>query len=72
MLQRLTPPEGLKIGDQFIPGNITVWSPQYVLGHDSHIYAHAEEFIPERWHSQPELNHYGNSEKKNPATQSCS
>lgn len=31
-LQRLTPPEGLTIGGVFIPGNTTVWSPQYVLG----------------------------------------
>ena len=31
-LQRLTPPEGMTIGGVFIPGNTTVWSPQYVLG----------------------------------------
>ena len=31
-LPRLTPPEGLTIGGVFIPGNTTVWSPQYVLG----------------------------------------
>ena len=31
-LERLTPLEGLTIGGVFIPGNTTVWSPQYVLG----------------------------------------
>ena len=31
-IQRLTPPEGLTIGDVYVPGNTTVWSPQYVLG----------------------------------------
>jgi cytochrome P450 len=31
-LQRLTPPEGINIGDTFIPGNMTVWCPQYVIG----------------------------------------
>ena len=31
-LQRLTPPEGINIGGTFIPGNMTVWCPQYVIG----------------------------------------
>lgn len=31
-LQRLTPPEGLNIGTTYIPGNMTVWCPQYVIG----------------------------------------
>lgn len=31
-LQRLTPPEGLKVGETFIPGDTTVWCPQYTLG----------------------------------------
>lgn len=31
-LQRLTPPEGLEIGHTHIPGNVTVWCPQYVIG----------------------------------------
>ena len=29
---RVTPPNGLTIGGVFIPGETTVWSPQYVLG----------------------------------------
>lgn len=31
-LQRLTPPEGLDIGGTYIPGNVTVWCPQYAIG----------------------------------------
>jgi tryprostatin B 6-hydroxylase len=31
-LQRLTPPEGIEIENTFIPGNTTVWCPQYVMG----------------------------------------
>lgn len=31
-LQRLTPPEGLQIGNKYIAGNMTVWCPQYVIG----------------------------------------
>ena len=32
LLQRKTPPEGLTIGDTFVPGNITVFCPQWVAG----------------------------------------
>jgi len=31
-LQRKTPPEGLTVGETYIPGNTTVICPQYVLG----------------------------------------
>ena len=31
-LQRKTPPEGLTIDGIFVPGDITVWCPQYVIG----------------------------------------
>lgn len=30
---RVTPPEGMNIGDTFIPGNITVSTPFHPLGH---------------------------------------
>jgi cytochrome P450 len=32
-LQRLTPPEGIMVGDTFIPGDTCVWCPGYVMGH---------------------------------------
>ena len=31
-LPRKTPPEGLTIEDTYIPGYMTVWCPQYVIG----------------------------------------
>lgn len=31
-LQRITPPEGIHIGDVYIPGHTTVSCPQYVMG----------------------------------------
>lgn len=31
-LSRLTPPEGIEIDDTFIPGNMTITCPQYVMG----------------------------------------
>jgi tryprostatin B 6-hydroxylase len=31
-LQRMTPPEGIDIDGTFIPGNMTVYCPQYVIG----------------------------------------
>lgn len=31
-IPRLTPPEGVTIGERFIPGSTTVWCPQDILG----------------------------------------
>jgi len=54
-LPRLTPPEGLTIDGTFIPGNVTVYCPQYVIGRNPDCFVHPDEFIPERWYSRPEL-----------------
>ena len=37
-LLRLTPPEGLTVDGTFIPGNINVYCPQYVLGRSKESY----------------------------------
>ncbi|KAI1113575.1 cytochrome P450 [Nemania sp. NC0429] len=55
VLPRLTPPEGLDIDGTFIPGNTTVFCPQFVVGRSTVSYVSPNEFIPERWYSQPEL-----------------
>ncbi|KAE9968960.1 hypothetical protein BLS_005568 [Venturia inaequalis] len=54
-LQRLTPPEGLKVGETFIPGDTNVLCPQYTLGRSESAYVDPERFIPERWSTRPEL-----------------
>ena len=52
---RTTPPEGITINGTYIPGGTTIVIPVYALQHDEANYTHADEFIPERWYSRPEL-----------------
>ncbi|KAJ5393573.1 cytochrome P450 [Penicillium crustosum] len=49
---RVTPPEGLQIGDTWIPGDINVLVPQYALQRDDRFFHRAAEFLPERWLEQ--------------------
>ena len=37
-IPRLTPPEGLQIGQTYIPGNVTVWCSQYAIGRSTFAY----------------------------------
>ncbi|PGH28239.1 hypothetical protein AJ80_00130 [Polytolypa hystricis UAMH7299] len=53
--QRLTPPEGIDIDGIHIPGNMTVWCPQYVVGRSEKAYDRPDDFVPERWYSRPEM-----------------
>ncbi|RYP67974.1 hypothetical protein DL769_005621 [Monosporascus sp. CRB-8-3] len=48
-LQRMTPPEGLQVGDYFIPGNTIVQVPTHTMLTDERLFPRPEEFIPERW-----------------------
>ncbi|RDA90333.1 hypothetical protein CP533_6005 [Ophiocordyceps camponoti-saundersi (nom. inval.)] len=54
-LLRKTPSEGLQVGDVFIPGDTTVQIPAYALSRDERYFVQADEFIPERWTTKPEL-----------------
>ncbi|KAH7009661.1 benzoate 4-monooxygenase cytochrome P450 [Ilyonectria destructans] len=54
-LQRMTPPQGLQVGDVFIPGDTIVQIPAHTLYRDKRLFDQPNEFIPERWTSQPEL-----------------
>ncbi|RDL30137.1 uncharacterized protein BP5553_10415 [Venustampulla echinocandica] len=54
-LQRQTPPEGLTVGNVFIPGNTLVQVPMHTLFRDDRSFQNASEFIPERWTTQSEL-----------------
>lgn len=54
-LQRLTPPEGATIAGHFVPGGMVVTTPTYSLHRDPRAFVEPDAFIPERWHSRPEL-----------------
>ncbi|KAE8375424.1 cytochrome P450 [Aspergillus bertholletiae] len=53
--QRKTPSEGLHIGDKYIPGDVIVCIPSHTLFRDERVFVRPEEFLPERWTTQPEL-----------------
>ncbi len=53
--QRVTPPEGMRIGKHFIPGDTIVQVPSYTLFRDERAFVQPDEFIPERWTTRPEL-----------------
>lgn len=39
-LRRITPPEGIQVGDVHVPGNMVVFCPQYVMGRSTVIACH--------------------------------
>ncbi|KAL2809999.1 cytochrome P450 [Aspergillus granulosus] len=53
--QRTTPPEGLQIGDRYIPGDVMVCVPTYTLFRDERVFVQPQEFLPERWTTRPDL-----------------
>lgn len=52
---RTTPPEGIRVGDTFIPGNVHVKVPIYTLFRDPRNFDRPDEFIPERWSCRKDL-----------------
>lgn len=53
--QRVTPLEGLQIGNVYIPGEMVVYMPTWQLHHDVRNFEKPDDFIPERWTSKPEM-----------------
>ncbi|KAF4334737.1 cytochrome P450 monooxygenase [Fusarium beomiforme] len=54
-LQRVTPDEGIYIGDRYIPGDVIVKVPMYSMFRDPRVFEQPEEFIPERFTTRTEL-----------------
>lgn len=52
---RQTPPEGITVAGQYIPGYTTIVSPRYSLGRLESCFQKPLQFIPERWYSQSDL-----------------
>ncbi|OTA58321.1 cytochrome P450 [Hypoxylon sp. EC38] len=52
---RQSPPSGITINDIYIPGNVTIVAPRYSLARLDSSYECAEQFIPERWTTRPEM-----------------
>ncbi|PSN69408.1 cytochrome P450 [Corynespora cassiicola Philippines] len=53
--QRVTPPEGLQIGGMYIPGDTIIQMPPFAINRDTRNFVRPDDFIPERWTTQPEL-----------------
>ncbi|KAG7009753.1 hypothetical protein G7Y79_00001g000250 [Physcia stellaris] len=52
---RETPPQGLTIADTYIPGGTTIVAPRFTIGRLESCFEDAEQFVPERWYSRPEM-----------------
>ncbi|KAI9035235.1 cytochrome P450 [Aspergillus affinis] len=48
-LPRETPPEGMEILGQWVPGNTSVSMSAYVAHHDERAFPKSDQYIPERW-----------------------
>ncbi|KAL4868857.1 hypothetical protein BDV12DRAFT_208924 [Aspergillus spectabilis] len=54
-LPRKTPPEGVYVREQYIPGNTVMMVNFYAMGRDEANFVAADRFIPERFSTRPEL-----------------
>ncbi|KAL9035951.1 MAG: hypothetical protein Q9180_004579 [Flavoplaca navasiana] len=51
---RVTPGEGLVVGETFIPGNVKIAAPRYSIGRLKSAWDQPHQFCPARWYSQLE------------------
>ncbi|KAJ0414329.1 cytochrome P450 [Aspergillus carlsbadensis] len=54
-LYRKAPPEGVYVGEQYIPGDTVMLVNFYAMGRDESHFVDADKFIPERFSTRPEL-----------------
>ncbi|KAF9889645.1 hypothetical protein FE257_007153 [Aspergillus nanangensis] len=52
---RKTPPQGVFVGEEWIPGNTTIQVNLYAMSHSESHFVQPDDFIPERFFSRPEL-----------------
>ncbi|KAF2682000.1 cytochrome P450 [Lentithecium fluviatile CBS 122367] len=52
---RQSPPNGMKINQTYVPGNVTIVVPRYSLARLESAYQCADQFIPERWTTRPHM-----------------
>ncbi|KAJ5563110.1 hypothetical protein N7461_001871 [Penicillium sp. DV-2018c] len=55
VIPRKTPPEGIHVKDVRIPGNMTVYSPQWSMGRSETAYVDPLSFKPDRWYEKTDL-----------------
>ncbi|TGJ79166.1 hypothetical protein E0Z10_g9599 [Xylaria hypoxylon] len=52
---RTTPPTGVTINNEYIPGGVTIVAPKYSIHRLESSYASADHFIPERWTTRQDM-----------------
>lgn len=52
---RFSPPEGMVIGDTFVPGDVELFLPIFLYHRCERYFKQADEFIVERWTTRPDL-----------------
>ena len=52
---RMTGPNGMTVDGHFIPPNTKVTAPKFVIMRQESAFEKADEFIPERWTTRPEM-----------------
>ncbi|KAH8802977.1 cytochrome P450 [Xylogone sp. PMI_703] len=53
--QRKTPPQGIQIGQRWIPGDVVIKVPTYTICQDARYFEYPNSFIPHRWTKRREL-----------------
>ncbi|RDW90562.1 cytochrome P450 [Aspergillus mulundensis] len=52
---RVTPPEGMRVDEVYIPGDVNVFVPTQLVQTDERYYVDAKSFVPERWCERKEM-----------------
>jgi hypothetical protein len=61
VIPRKTPPEGMQLGENFIPGNVNVSCPQWVIGRCKQIHLRVASFLAVLHRTEPSSHKLANS-----------